>query len=215
MTDVKKFNAQTFGEELSNAISHGVGAALAIAAATVLIVRACFTSSAIGIVSASVYGASLILLYLSSCMYHSLTNYTAKKVFQVVDHCMIFILILGTYTPICLQWIGGAMGWALFGVNAFCTVVGIVLNSIDLARWHKLSLVLYVLMGWSVLMSVKSILTIAWPGLVLLVGGGLLYTLGIGFYRASKGRYLHFVWHLFVLGGSILHFFCIYFYIYI
>ncbi len=132
---------QTLGEEIANAISHGVGALLAIAGTVVAIVTAAINSTAIGVVSACLYGASLILLYLFSTLYHSLTHVGAKRVFRIFDHCSIFVLILGSYIPICLTLIGGALGWVLFGVNAFCTVLGVVFNSINLDRWSKASVV--------------------------------------------------------------------------
>lgn len=211
-TKVKR--KQTLGEEIANAISHGVGTLVAIAGAVIVIVMAAINTSAIGVVSASLYGASLILLYLFSTLYHSFTNVGAKKVFRIFDHCSIFILILGTYIPICLTLIGGALGWVLFGINAFCTVLGVVFNSINLERWSKASLVLYVVMGWSIVFSIKPFLAVVdKAGLPLLVLGGLCYTLGIIFYKA-KHKYMHFVWHLFVLAGSVLHYFFILFYIF-
>ena len=138
MEEVRNFNNQSLGEEISNAISHGVGALLSIAGTVVLIVRAAMMGRAIGVVSAALYGASLILLYTFSSLYHSLTHRGAKRVFQVFDHCSIFILILGTYIPICLTLLGGWVGWTIFGVIAACAVVGIVFNSVNLARWHRL-----------------------------------------------------------------------------
>lgn len=215
MAEFKKYNTQSLGEEIANAVSHGVGSLLSIAAAVVLIVRAAFLSDAMGVVGACIFGASLILLYTFSSIYHSLTNFKAKYVFQIFDHCSIFILILGTYTPICFTVLRGVQGWVLFGINAFCTVVGIVFNSINLKKWSKLSLLLYVIMGWSVLVSCKTVLKITPPGgLVLLVTGGVLYTVGIVFYKMKKVKYMHFVWHLFVLAGSILHYFYVLFYCY-
>ncbi len=215
MQATKKMGVQTLGEEIANAISHGVGSLLAIAACVIVIVRAAFNSTAIGVVSASIYGASLILLYTFSSLYHSLTNVRAKSVFRVFDHCSIFFLILGTYTPICLTMIKGAMGWTLFGINTFCTVVGIVFNSINLKKFAKPSVVLYVLMGWSVIISIKRVIeVINMSGFILLLAGGLLYTIGIVFYKLKKIKYMHFVWHLFVLGGSVLHYFFILFYCY-
>ena len=212
---VKKHTSQSLGEEIANAVSHGVGSLLAIAACAIIIVRAAFKSTAIGVVSASIYGASLILLYTFSSLYHSLTNPKAKKVFRVFDHCSIFFLILGTYTPICLAMIKGPVGWTLFGINTFCTVVGIVFNSINLNRFSKASLVLYILMGWSVIFSIKDVIAITPPGgMVFLVIGGLLYTIGIIFYKLKSVKYMHFVWHLFVLGGSIVHYFFVLFYVF-
>ena len=210
-----KNRIQTLGEEIANAVSHGVGSLLAIAACVVLIVRSAFRSTAIGVVSACIYGASLIILYTFSSLYHSLTNRKAKSVFRIFDHCSIFLLILGTYTPICLWSLKGALGWTLFGVNAFCTVLGIVLNSIDLKKFQKLSMVLYILMGWSVIVSIKNVIAITpFSGMVFLVIGGLLYTFGIIFYKMKNIKYMHFIWHLFVLGGSIVHYFFVLFYCY-
>lgn len=211
--EIAKFNNQSMGEEIANAISHGVGTLLAIAGTVIAIVYACIFGDARSIVSASLYGSGLIILYLFSTLYHSITNIKAKKVFQIFDHCSIFILILSSYIPICLSMLRGALGWTLFGVNAFCTVLGIVLNAVDMKRFQKLSLVMYILMGWSVVVA-------CWPvvqrvnaaGLTLLVCGGLAYTGGVFFYKMKKPRYMHAIWHLFVLAGSVLHFFFILFY---
>lgn len=215
MSQTKKTRIQTLGEEIANATSHGVGTLLAIAACVIVIVRSAFRSTAIGIVSASIYGASLVLLYAFSSLYHSLTNKKAKYVFRVFDHCSIFFLILGTYTPICLTMIKGGMGWTLFGINTFCTVLGIVFNSINLNRFAKPSLVLYILMGWSVVISMKRVIEVTpRSGMVFLAIGGLCYTIGIIFYKLKSVKYMHFIWHLFVLGGSITHYFFVLFYCY-
>lgn len=216
MSNVKKIKTQSLGEEIANAVSHGIGTLLAIAATAVLIVRACAVSTPVGIVSASLYGATMILLYCFSTLYHSLTNRSAKKVFQIFDHCSIFLLILGTYIPISLTLVGGATGWVLFGIIAFLSVLGIVFNSIDLVRWHKISVALYVLMGWTVVLFGKSVLgAIPKGGLFWLVAGGVLYTVGVIFYALKNRKYMHFIWHLFVLGGTILHYFFILLYCYI
>ena len=208
-----KVRVQTLGEEIANAVSHGVGSLLAIAACVIVIVRAAFHSTAMGIVSACIYGASLVILYTFSSLYHSLTNRKAKSVFRIFDHCSIFLLIVGTYTPICLWMLKGALGWVLFGINAFCSVLGIVLNSINLKKFQKLSMVLYILMGWSVIMSIKNVIAIIpFAGMMFLLIGGLLYTFVIIFYKMKRIKYMHFIWHLFVLGGSIVHYFFILFY---
>lgn len=215
MSDVEKFNSQTIGEEIANAISHGLGTLLAVAATVVLIVRACFYGTAIGIVSACLYGATMILLYCFSTLYHSLTNKKAKKVFQIFDHCSIFLLILGTYIPVSLAMVGGAVGWVLFGIIATLTVVGIVFNAIDIVKWHKVSVVLYILMGWTVVAFGPLVLSaIPKGGLPWLVWGGVLYTFGVVFYILKKPKYMHFIWHLFVIGGTVLHYFFILFYCY-
>ena len=215
MTRIKKYGIQTLGEEIANSISHGVGAILGIAGTAVLIVFAAIYSNALGIVAASIYGFSLIILHTMSTLYHSLTNEKAKKVFQVLDHCSIFLLILGTYTPISLCLIGGKAGLILFTVNLFLTILGIVLNSVNMTKWHKLSLVFYLLMGWSIVFALKYIPPVALGGKILVLAGGIAYTIGIIFYRMKKTKFMHFIWHLFVLLGSILQYFCILFYVYL
>ena len=205
-----KRHIQTIGEEIANSISHGVGSLLSIAGTVVLIVFAALYSDALAVVSASLYGATLIILYTNSTLYHALTNKTAKKVFRVFDHCSIFMLILGTYIPVSLSLLRNWIGWTLFGINIGCAVLGIVFNSINLEKFSKLSLLLYIIMGWSVLITLvpvlKAILAQGVGGLILLVSGGILYTVGIIFYKSNK-KYMHFIWHFFVLGGSITHYF--------
>ncbi len=211
--EIAKFNNQCLGEEIANSISHGVGTLLAIAGTAVAIVYACFHGDAMSIVAASLYGMGLIILYLCSTLYHSLTNIKAKKVFQIFDHCSIFLLILCSYIPVSLSLIRGALGWVLFGINAFCAVLGIVLNSISVKKFQKISMILYILMGWSVVFVAFPVLTkIPLKGIILLLSGGLCYTGGIIFFAMKKPRYMHSVWHLFVLAGSILQYFAFLFY---
>lgn len=212
-TDVAKFNRQTPGEEIANSISHGLGALLAIAGMPILIVWATMHGDALSIVSASLYGSSLILLYLFSTLYHSITNQTGKRVLQVFDHSSIFILILGTYIPVTLGLLRGWLGWTLFGINAAVAVLGITLNAVSVRRFHKLSLVLYLLSGWSVLPAIKPVAALLdLPGFVLVLAGGLFYSIGVIFYRKEEVRYMHLVWHLFVLAGSLCHYFFVLFY---
>ncbi|MGN0173353.1 MAG: hemolysin III family protein [Acutalibacteraceae bacterium] len=210
-----KRHIQSIGEEIANAISHGVGSLLAIAGTAVLIVYAAIYSDIMGVVSAALYGATLIILYTNSTLYHSLTNKTAKKVFRIFDHCSIFILILGTYIPVSLSLLGNWIGWTLFGVNVACAVLGIVFNSIDLERWDKVSQILYIIMGWSVVLTAypvyKAIMAKGVGGLILLLAGGILYTVGVVFYKSDR-KYWHFIWHFFVLGGSVLHYFFVMYY---
>ena len=208
------FNGQTLGEEIANSVSHGIGALLAIAGTAVMIVTACFTSDAIGIVSAALYGFFTFLLYMFSTIYHSLTNTKAKRVFQIFDHCSIFLMILGSYIPVSLCLIRGLWGWVLFSITAVLAIVGIVFNSIDLKRWHKMSMILYVLMGWSLVFMFKHVLEkVPIQGILLLVGGGIFYTLGIIFFAKDKVRYMHYIWHIFVLLGTITQYFFILFYV--
>lgn len=214
MNTLYKANNQTLGEEIANAVTHGVGTLLAIIGTVVLIFYAAANSNVSGIVSASVYGGSLILLYLISTLYHALTNNKAKKIFQILDHCSIFLLILGSYVPICLVLLPPQLGWQLLGINLLLTIVGIILNTISLSRWQRLSLLMYVLMGWSVAM----VLPYLWQmlpveGLSLLVSGGMAYTAGIVFYADKKHKFMHSVWHLFVLAGSTLHYFFVLYYV--
>lgn len=211
MTDVKNFNDQSLGEEISNAISHGIGAAIFIAGTVIMIMEAVLSQKgALTITSVSIFGASLILLYLTSCIYHALKINRGKKVFQILDHCMIFVLITGTYTPVCLSMIGGALGWTIWGINVACSIIGIVFNAIDLTKWHKLSLVLYVIMGWSIIFATKTaIQTVPKGALIAILTGGIFYTIGIFFYRSKGIKYMHFIWHIFVLIGSLPHFYAI------
>lgn len=210
----KTVRPQTMGEEIANAVSHGVGAGLAIAGTVIAIVYACLYGDVMSVVSASLYGASLIILYTASTLYHSLTNKTAKKVFQIFDHCSIFILILGSYIPICLCLLRGALGWTFFGINAGCTVLGVVLNAVDMKKFKKFSMIAYIIMGWSVVFFWKPFKTqIDINGLYLLLAGGIAYTVGVIFYKLKNVKYMHYIWHLCVLAGSVFQFFCMLFYV--
>ncbi len=194
-----------------NAVTHGLGALLGVVGTIILICHARAIGGRLNLVSVTVFGVSMILLYLISCLYHALPRSRGKAVFQVLDHCSIFLLIVGTYTPICLVIVGGAFGLTLFGINLTCGIVGIVLNAIDLRRWKKLSLVLYIVMGWIGILA----LPIIWKNmrllaLVFLVLGGVAYTVGVIFYRQKEKPYRHGIWHFFVLAGTTLHFFTVY-----
>ncbi len=214
MKNEKTVRPQTMGEEIANAVSHGVGAGLAIAGTVIAIIYACIYGRAISIVSASLYGASLIILYVASTLYHSLTNKTAKKVFQIFDHCSIFILILGSYIPICLCLLPAALGWTFFGINVACTALGVVLNAIDMKKFKTFSMIAYIIMGWSVVFFWSPLKTQIDPrGLYLLIAGGIAYTVGVIFYKLKNVKYMHYIWHLCVLAGSVFHFFCMLFYV--
>ena len=209
----KKINNQSVGEEIANSITHGVGALLSIAGAVIAIVYAAFHGDSISVVSACLYVAGLIILYTASTLYHSLTNYKAKKVFQVLDHCSIYMLIFSSYIPISLSLMRSSMGWVLFGINAGCTVLGVTLTSINMKRFQPLSMVLYLLMGWSIVfLGLPTLKALPTPAIRLLVSGGLCYTGGIVFFALKKPRYMHMIWHFFVLAGSILHYFAFLFY---
>ncbi|MGN0707448.1 MAG: hemolysin III family protein [Faecalibacterium sp.] len=209
MENKKVVRKQTTGEELANTLSHGAGALAALVGAVPLIRRAALSGSVTAVFSLGIYAASLVLLYTISAVYHGARRPKVKHILQILDHCSIFLLILGSYLPMSLLVIGGRIGWALFLGVAALAVVGIILNAISLERFGKVSLILYALMGWLALFALKAIVAALPPlGLFLLVAGGVVYTVGIVFYK-SQGHYMHFVWHLFVLAGSILHYLCI------
>lgn len=201
----------TVGEEIFNAVSHGVGAALGIAGLVILLLC---SDSAWELVSCAIYGASMILLFLMSCLYHALAAPKAKKVFRVFDHTSIFLLIAGTYTPFTLVTLRGWIGWTLFGIVWAAAVLGVVLNAVSIERFRRFSQICYVASGWCILIAFVPLWqNLALPGILLLLAGGVVYTVGILFYRSKKHRYFHSVWHLFVLAGAILHYFSILFYV--
>ena len=193
-------------EEILSAVSHGIGVLLSIAALVLLLVSA--PGDPIVIVSLSIYSATLILLYLVSTLYHALGVNKGKRVFRVLDHCSIFLLIAGTYTPLSLVIIGGTVG---FGVIWAAAVVGIVFNAVNLKRFQRLSMVCYICMGWAVIFAAKPLAgSMPFWEMILLLAGGVFYTVGAALDGIGKKRkYVHSLWHLFVLAGSIFHFFCI------
>lgn len=207
MAKIKKY---TLGEEIFNSVSHGVGAGLSVAGTVVLIVSAVIHTNAWGIVSSCIYGATLIILYTMSTLYHSLTNAKAKAFFRIMDHNTIFLLIAGTYTPITLYFLGGVTGWVLFAIVWGAAVIGIIINSIDLEKARIPSIFCYVAMGWVIIFAIKPLIA-AMPtvSLVFLIIGGVFYTLGIIFYAIKKVKYFHSVWHLFTVAGSVFHYFSI------
>ncbi len=208
MSKKTKFEYPGLGEEIANSITHGIGAALSVAALVLLVVFAALENDAWAVVGFSIFGASLIILYLTSTLYHSFTNRKVKRIFRVLDHSMIFILIAGTYTPITLTVLRGAWGWTLFGLIWGLAIFGIVMKIAFFDRFNGLSMVLYLLMGWLVVIAVKPMLMSAPTGLLVWMGfGGLSYTLGVIFYAWDRLPFNHAIWHLFVLGGSVCHFF--------
>lgn len=200
----------TFGEELANSITHGIGAALGVAGLVILVVFSAIYGDAWHIVSCAIYGASMILLYTASTLYHSFTNPEVKRILRILDHSSIYLLIAGTYTPFTLIALRGAWGWSLFGVIWGLAITGIIFKLYFTGRFNKVSTVIYVLMGWIAVIAIKPMIeVISFPVLLLLFGGGLSYTAGVIFYVWHKMPYHHAVWHLFVLGGTVLHFFAI------
>lgn len=202
------------GEELVNAITHGLGAGLSIAALVLLVVFASIHGSAWHIVSFSIYGTTLILLYLSSTLYHSFRNERVKYLFKIFDHSAIFLCIAGTYTPFTLITLRGALGWTIFGIIWGLAALGIVFKVFLINKYKILSTIVYILMGWLVVIAIKPLLaSLPRAGFFWLLLGGVLFTMGIIFYGNRKIPYSHAIWHLFVLAGSICHFFSIFFYL--
>lgn len=194
----------TVGEEIFNAVTHGVGAALGIAGMVILLV---YSDDAWKAVSSAIYGGSMILLFLMSCLYHAIAAPKAKKVFRVFDHTSIFLLIAGTYTPFTLITLRGWIGWTLFGIVWACAVVGVVLNSVSIERFRRFSQICYIASGWCIVIAFVPLWqNLPLPGIVLLLAGGVAYTAGVLFYRAKTHHYTHSVWHLFVLAGAVLHY---------
>lgn len=202
---------QRLGEEILNAVSHGFGALLAVAATVLLIIRAKTYGMVVNVIGVAIFGASMFVLYLISCLYHAIPISKGKAVLQVLDHCSIFLLILGTYVPVCLAVLDGPLGITLLAVNTACAVLGILLNAIDLRRFKKFSLVLYVVMGWMAILALPYLFReLSTWGFAALLLGGLAYTAGIIFYRQKEKPYRHGVWHFFVLAGTVFQFFTVY-----
>ena len=197
--------------EVLNAVTHGIGVVLSIVGFVFLLKKA---DSGLHYVSFIIYGVSLLLLFLASTLYHSLIFTKAKKVFQVFDHCSIYLLIAGTYTPYCLLYIKGTIGIVLLSIIWLAAIVGIVYKSLTLSKVKsvsKLSTIIYNVMGWAVVIALPSLYhSVGLKGLLLLVGGGVAYTVGSVFYSMKNRRYKHVVWHLFVMLGAMLMFFSIY-----
>jgi hemolysin III len=199
-------------EEIAHSIIHGIGIVLAIAALAILTSFASVFGTARHIVSCSIYGATLIILYSASTLYHSIQHRRAKKILRIFDHSAIFLLIAGSYTPFLLISMGGALGWSFFGIIWGLAALGITFQ-LHLIEKHKILVVfLYIAMGWSVITVIKPLIAaIPTIGLVFLIVGGLAYTLGTIFYAWNRLPYNHAIWHGFVLAGSIFHFFSIFY----
>ena len=207
----KTYRQLSKGEEIANSITHGIGALLSIVALVILIIVAGRHDDIWHLVSFSIYGSTLVLLYLSSTLYHSFTNPRIKNLFARFDHVSIFLLIAGTYTPILLTSIRGVWVWTLFGIIWSVALVGSIIRSIYLYRFRKLMVAVYVLMGWMAILAGKQIyLNLPSISLIFLILGGIAYSVGVIFYMWRKLPYSHGIWHLFVLAGSVLHFFAIY-----
>lgn len=214
----RKLPDYTRGEEIFNMVSHIVGASFGVVALILCVIVSALNRDPWGVVGSAVYGASLIVLYTMSSVYHGLRPEMPKKVMQVLDHCTIYFLIAGTYTPILLtaiRRVSPAWAWTIFGIVWGFAAMGSVFTAIDLKKYSKLSMCCYIGMGWCIVIAAKTaFIAIPFPGLMLLLAGGISYTVGAVIYGIGvKHRYMHSVFHIFVVAGSILQFFCIILYV--
>ncbi len=204
----------TPAEDLANSITHGIGAALAVAALSVLVSQAVLHGDVWRVVSLSIYGSSLVLLYLASTLYHSFRSPRLKHFFKGLAHAAIFLLIAGSYTPFTLVTLRGPWGWTIFGLIWGFAVAGITFESLFLGRFKRLVVVFYLGMGWMAVVAIKPLIeALPWGGIAWIAAGGLFYTLGVIFYMWKRLPFNHAIWHLFVLGGSGCHFFAIALYV--
>ena len=201
-----KERVQTLGEEIANSVSHGIGFIAAVAATPYLVATAVNRGSAASVVGVSVFAATMMIMYMTSTLYHAIPMPRMKKFLRILDHNAIYLLIAGTYTPILLGVLNGAWGWTLFGVVWGMALAGIILKSISGVKYHGVSLAIYLAMGWIALIAAKPLFE-AMPtrGIAWLVAGGLFYTVGILFYRNERMPYAHTIWHLFVIAGTVCH----------
>ncbi len=197
-------------EERANTITHGIGLGLAIAGLVLLIVNAAVSGTAWHVVGFSIFGATLVILYAASTLYHAMIHPTTKRLFRVFDHMSIYLLIAGTYTPFCFTVLKGWIGWTVFGIIWGCALSGIVLKTIYTGRGELISTFLYLLMGWSVVLFIKPVFDgMTAMGFTYLILGGVAYSAGVFFFLRENIRYAHSIWHLFVVAGSVLHFFSV------
>jgi hemolysin III len=205
--------SSSLGEEIANSVSHGIGFLAAVVATPFLVVAAARRGGSLAVVGASLFAGTVIMLYLASTIYHALPSNKAKRVFRVIDHSAIFLLIAGTYTPFTLGVLRGVWGWILFGIVWTLAVLGVTLKAIGGVRYARLSTALYIGMGWLALIAIRPLwVRVPVAGWAWLIAGGLAYTAGIAFYAAERVRYGHFVWHIFVLMGTVCHFFAVLWY---
>lgn len=204
----------TTGEEISHSVTHGIGTALSIAGLVISVVMAAQTGDALKILSFVIFGVSMILLYTASTLYHAFTHKKVKNVFRYMDHIAIFILIAGTYTPIALILLKGAWGWTLFGLAWGFAIAGIIYQAVFLNRFKWISISIYLGMGWLAVVAIQPLMAVMPFGLFLwILAGGLFYTLGSVFYLIDSIKFFHFIWHLFVIAGTVCHFFGLIFYL--
>ena len=204
----------SFGEEVAHAITHGFGALLAIVGLVLLVVRASLYGDEWHVIASSIFGATLVLMYTASTLYHAIPLPKAKRILRILDHSLIYFLIAGSYTPFTLVSLRGPWGWGLFAFVWTLAIAGVVFKIYFTGRFEKLSLAIYIAMGWAAVVAIKPlIVALDTGGLALLAAGGLTYTGGVVFYAWDSLRYHHAIWHLFVLAGSVLHYFAVFFYV--
>ncbi|GIO25826.1 PAQR family membrane homeostasis protein TrhA [Ornithinibacillus bavariensis] len=204
----------TTGEEVANAITHGIGVLLSIAGLVLLIVFSVMNGTALHVVSFTIFGSSMVILYTSSTLVHALPKGKAKDLFEIFDHSSIYLFIAGTYTPFTLLVIKGTLGWTMFGIVWGLAIAGIIFKAFFVKKFLVTSTILYLLMGWMVVIGWNRILdNVPYGGVALLVAGGLCYTVGTIFYMWRGFKFHHLVWHIFVLAGTICHFFSVLLYL--
>jgi len=214
LSDPKNSRPFTLGEEIFNSITHGIGSGLSIAGLVILVVLAVLNGDVYQIIGFSIFGASLVLMYLSSTLYHGIQQPRAKHVFKIFDHSAIYLLIAGSYTPFLLVGIRGTTGWTLLAIVWLIALIGITMKVLFIDRFHVLSVIMYLGMGWLCVFAFSEMMSsIHIGGIIWLAAGGILYTIGVIFYAMQKIPYMHGVWHFFVLGGSLCHYFAVLFFL--
>lgn len=203
-----------FWDELVNALTHGIGVGLAIAGLVLLVVYGAVNGTAVHVVSGSIFGATMVILYLASTLYHSFPWPETKRIFKIIDHSSIYLLIAGTYTPFTLVTLDGAWGWTLFGIIWGLALAGVIFKTMFTGRFPRLSSLIYLGMGWLIVIAIKPLYdALSFWGLFWLFAGGLSYTFGVIFYSWKSLPFSHGIWHLFVLGGTICHFFAVFWHV--
>jgi hemolysin III len=204
----------SLGEEIANSISHGAGVVFGVLALFLLLISAVQMNDALRIASAAIYGVSIILLFLASTLYHAVQHHPTKSVLKLLDHCAIYLLIAGSYTPFLLLTLGGGFGAVLMVVVWTIAVAGILFKLFSNHRFHNLSVITYLAMGWFALVGAYQLaMNLHWAGIGLLVAGGVIYSLGVIFYQVERIPFNHAIWHLFVLGGCVCHFLAVYYFV--
>jgi hemolysin III len=212
--ETTQYNEYSIAEEIMNSITHGTGLLFSIAGLVLLIVLSSIYGQTSHIVSCTVFGISLVLLYTASTLYHSFRKPNIKKIFKIMDHSCIYVLIAGTYTPFMIIIVRGTLGWTLFAVVWSLTISGIIFKAFFVNRFNIVSTIAYILMGWLAIFAIKPLFqTLPEGGIILFISGGLAYTLGTIFYAWKKLPFNHAIWHLFVLTGSVCHFMAVLFYV--